>query len=111
MVYKLSVELGKEQSKRRETGVQLDDLDEAPWLSELGGLVPLLVAYEVGASQGCAKTWVFHQKPSPVGLTGLNRVLMGFMGQTRENSDNLCRFRFEDPNLENQEIILHKMDN
>ena len=50
MVYKLSVELGKEQSKRRETGVQLDDLDEAPWLSELGGLVPLLVAYEVGAS-------------------------------------------------------------
>ena len=31
-------------------------------------------------SQGCAKTWVFHQKPSPVGLTGLNRVLMGFMG-------------------------------
>ena len=53
MVYKLSVELGKEQSKRRETGVQLNDLndlDEAPWLSELGGLVPLLVAYEVGAS-------------------------------------------------------------
>ena len=30
--------------------------------------------------QGCAKTRVFHQKPSPVGLTGLNRVLMGFMG-------------------------------
>ena len=35
--------------------------------------------------QGCAKTQVFHQKPSPVGLTGLNRVLMGFMGQTGEN--------------------------
>ena len=31
-------------------------------------------------SQGCAKARVFHQKPSPVGLTGLNRVLMGFMG-------------------------------
>ena len=30
--------------------------------------------------QGCAKTRVFHQKPNPVGLTGLNRVLMGFMG-------------------------------
>ena len=83
MVYKLSVELGKEQSKRRETGVQLDDLDEAPWLSELGGLVPLLVAYEVGASQGCAKTWVFHQKPSPVGLTGLNRVLWVQLGETQ----------------------------
>ena len=34
----------------------------------------------LGLSQGCAKTRVFHQKPSPVGLTGLNRVLMGFMG-------------------------------
>ena len=31
-------------------------------------------------NQGCAKARVFHQKPSPVGLTGLNRVLMGFMG-------------------------------
>ena len=30
--------------------------------------------------QGWAKTRVFHQKPNPVGLTGLNRVLMGFMG-------------------------------
>ena len=35
---------------------------------------------ELSTFQGCAKTWVFHQKPSPVGLTGLNRVLMGFMG-------------------------------
>ena len=34
----------------------------------------------VWIDQGCAKTRVFHQKPSPVGLTGLNRVLMGFMG-------------------------------
>ena len=25
-------------------------------------------------TQGCSKTRVFHQKPSPVGLTGLNRV-------------------------------------
>ena len=33
-----------------------------------------------GPIQGCAKTRVFHQKPNPVGLTGLNRVLMGFMG-------------------------------
>ena len=60
--------------------------------------------------QGCAKTRVFHQKPSPVGLTGLNRVLMGFMGQTGENSDSLCRFRIIEANLENQKIILHKMD-
>ena len=29
--------------------------------------------------QGWEKTRVFHQKPSLVGLTGLNRVLMGFM--------------------------------
>ena len=34
----------------------------------------------LGLQQGCAKTRVFHQKPSPVGLTGLNRVLMGFVG-------------------------------
>ena len=31
-------------------------------------------------SQGWAKTCVFHQKPSPVGLTALNQVLMGFTG-------------------------------
>ena len=31
-------------------------------------------------TQGCAKPRIFHQKRSPVGLTGLNRVLMGFMG-------------------------------
>ena len=46
MVYKLSVELGKEQSKRRDTGAQLDEVGEAPWLAQVGGLVPLLVAYE-----------------------------------------------------------------
>ena len=46
MVYKLSVELGKEQSKRRDTGPQLDEVGEAPWLAQVGGLVPLLVAYE-----------------------------------------------------------------
>ena len=49
MVHKLSVELGREQGRRRETGCQLDDGDEeeeAEWLTELGGLVPLLVAYE-----------------------------------------------------------------
>ena len=46
MVYKLSVELGKEQSKRKDTGVQLEDVTEAPWLAQVGGLVPLLVAYE-----------------------------------------------------------------
>ena len=46
MVYKLSVELGKEQGKRRNTGVQLEEIEEAPWLSQIGGLVPLLVAYE-----------------------------------------------------------------
>ena len=32
------------------------------------------------SNQGWAKPWVFHQKPSSVGLTGLNRVLMGYMG-------------------------------
>ena len=64
----------------------------------------------VGWWQGCAKTQVFHQKHSPVGLTGLNRVLMGFMGQTGKNSDSLCRFRIIEANLENQKIILHKMD-
>ena len=31
-----------------------------------------------------AKAWVFQQKPSTVGLTGLKWVLMGFMGQTGE---------------------------
>ena len=46
MVYKLSVELGNEQSKRRDTGVQLAEMEDAPWLSHIGGLVPLLVAYE-----------------------------------------------------------------
>ena len=46
MVYKLSVELGKEQSKRRDTGPQLKEDGEAPWLAQVGGLVPLLVAYE-----------------------------------------------------------------
>ena len=48
MVHKLSVELGREQGRRRETGCQLEDGDdeEAEWLTELGGLVPLLVAYE-----------------------------------------------------------------
>ena len=46
MVHKLSVELGNEQSKRRDTGVQLEEMAEAPWLSQIGGLVPLLVAYE-----------------------------------------------------------------
>ena len=46
MVYKLSVELGKEQGKRRDTGAQLEEIEDAPWLSQIGGLVPLLVAYE-----------------------------------------------------------------
>ena len=35
---------------------------------------------QLSIRQGCAKTRIFHQKPSPVGLTVLNRVLMGFMG-------------------------------
>ena len=42
--------------------------------------MPYIVPYII---QGCAKTWVFHQKPSPLGLTGLNWVLMGFMGKTQ----------------------------
>ena len=65
----------------------------------------------VGFSQGCAKTLVFNQKHSPVGLTGLNRVLMGFMGKTGENSNSLCRIRIKETNLENQKIILHRIDN
>ena len=69
------------------------------------------VEVRVACWQGCAKTQVFHQKPSPVGLTGLNRVLMGFMGLTGENSDSLCKFRIEEPNLENQNIILYKINN
>ena len=52
--------------------------------------------------QDCAKTWVFHQKPSPVGLIGLNRVLMGFMGKTGENSDSQCKFIIEEQNVENK---------
>ena len=47
MVTKLSLELGREQSRRGHTGLQLDQLTaSAPWLADLGGLVPLLVAYE-----------------------------------------------------------------
>ena len=46
MVHKLSVELGREQGRRKETGHQLVDEEESSWLTELGGLVPLLVAYE-----------------------------------------------------------------
>ena len=78
--------------------------------SETYALAWLGTPLRKGSMQGCAKTRVFHQKPSPVGLTGLNRVLMGFMGQTGENSDSLCRFRIIEANLENQKIILHKMD-
>ena len=39
MVYKLSVELGKEQSKRRDTGLQLDEAGEAPWLAQVGIII------------------------------------------------------------------------
>ena len=46
MVYKLSLELGKEQSRKKDTGVQLDDVEDCPWITQLGGLVPMLVAYE-----------------------------------------------------------------
>jgi len=60
--------------------------------------------------QGCAKTRVFHQKPNPVGLTGLNRVLMGFLGKTGENSKSLCEITIYEPNLKNLHLILHKID-
>ena len=40
-----------------------------------------LIKFNSTSVQGCAKTRVFHQKPNPVGLTGLNRVLMGFNGE------------------------------
>ena len=46
MVQKLSLELGREQGRRRETGTQLEEVDSPTWLTQLGGLVPLLVAYE-----------------------------------------------------------------
>jgi hypothetical protein len=47
MVHKLSVELGREQGRRRVAGpAVLEHGKEAPWLTDLGGLVPLLVAYE-----------------------------------------------------------------
>ena len=39
MVYKLSVELGKEQSKRRDTGLQLDEAGDAPWLAQVGIII------------------------------------------------------------------------
>ena len=64
----------------------------------VNNLFPVLFHSNFHFFQSCAKTWVFQQKPSPVGLTGLNWVLMGFIGQ------------FEEPNLENQ-MIMHKMDN
>ena len=44
------------------------------WIGQLKMTKNLIL---VGKIQGCAKTRVFHQKPSPVGLTGLHRVLMG----------------------------------
>ena len=37
---------GKEQGRRRETGAQLEEVNGPAWLTQLGGLVPLLVAYE-----------------------------------------------------------------
>ena len=46
MVHKLSLQLGKEQGRRRETGAQLEEVNDPAWLTQLGGLVPLLVAYE-----------------------------------------------------------------
>ena len=46
MVQKLSLELGREQGRRRETGAQLEEAESPSWLTQLGGLVPLLVAYE-----------------------------------------------------------------
>ena len=57
------------------------------------------------------KPGFFIKKTSPVSLTVLNRVLMGFMGKTGENSDSLHRFGTEEPNLENQKIILQKTNN
>ena len=58
----------------------------------------------VGEKQGCAKTW-------PSGFNWFEPGFNGFLGYTGENSDNLCRFRIEEPNLENKKIILHIMDN
>ena len=47
MVHKLSLELGREQGRRREVGpVMLEEVEDPAWLTQLGGLVPLLVAYE-----------------------------------------------------------------
>ncbi|XP_023346033.1 restin homolog [Eurytemora carolleeae] len=46
MVYKLTQHLSKEQSRHLDTGISLTEFPDAPWIHELGGLVPLLVAYE-----------------------------------------------------------------
>ena len=53
----------------------------------------------------------FYQKPNPVGSTSLIWVLMGFAGETGEYSDSLRKFRIEEPNLKNEKIILHKINN
>ena len=48
----------------------------------LGGGVSHCAVCKLHCAQGWAKTQVFIKNParSPVGLIGLNRVLMGFMG-------------------------------
>ena len=62
------------------------------------------------ATQGWAKPGFFI-KTQPSGFNWFKPGLMGFMGQTGENSDSLCKFRIKEPNLENQKIIPHEMDN
>ena len=58
---------------------------------------------------GLGKNPGFSSKNQPSGFNRFKPVLMGFLGKTGENSDTLSRFRFEEPNLENQKKILQKM--
>ena len=60
--------------------------------------------------QGWAKTWVFHQKPSPAGLTGLNRVLMAFMGQTGEIENYASTECYFNSTIPYKQKLLNKED-
>ena len=78
MVHKLSVELGREQGRRRETGHQLAEDEESSWLTELGGLVPLLVAYEEELREVKAAKSELQQvvEKDQVGFGGMTTIIV-----------------------------------
>ena len=78
MVHKLSVELGREQGRRRETGHQLAEDEESTWLTELGGLVPLLVAYEEELREVKAAKSELQQvvEKDQVGFGGMTTIIV-----------------------------------